>query len=47
MIAFDDFPMKDTKINYPDGKVYIGTIHSRNLMPEGRGKVTFYDGTVY
>lgn len=39
--------MKDTKIMYADGRVYFGNIHPRTLMPEGRGKVTSSDGTVY
>ena len=39
--------MKDSKIIYPEGRIYLGSIHGRTLVPDGRGKVTFEDGTVY
>jgi hypothetical protein len=39
--------MKETKIIYPDGRIYFGSIHSKSLIPDGRGKVTVEDGTSY
>lgn len=39
--------MKETEIIYSDGRRYFGSVNDRNLVPDGRGKVTFLDGTVY
>lgn len=39
--------MKETQIIYQDGRIYFGSINSRTLVPDGRGKVTLLDGTAY
>ena len=32
-------------IRYPDGRVYVGQIDKHKFQPDGRGKVTFPNGS--
>lgn len=42
-----DEDQKENRIKYPDGRVYVGEIDKDSFGPQGKGKVTFSDGSFY